>query len=77
MDGVTERTTLYKNVSCKIQKDQKFEIKNGHGQILVRRYKGLDLRWEGLDKVNRAWREDKDRGTDKQVKDVGLGPDRL
>lgn len=54
--------TLYKNVSCKIQKDQKFEIKNGHGQMLGRRYKGLDLRWEGLDKVNRAGSEEKDKG---------------
>lgn len=51
MDGVTEHTSLYKSVSCKSQKDQKFEIKNGHGEMLGRRHKGLDLRWEGLDKV--------------------------
>lgn len=58
----SQSVRLYKNVSCKIQKDQKFEIKNGHGQMLGRRYKGLDLRWEGLDKVNRAGSEEKDKG---------------
>lgn len=55
--------TLYKNVSWKSQKDQRFQIKNGHGWMLGRRYKDLDLRWEGLDKVYRAGSEEKDKGT--------------
>lgn len=31
--------------------------------MLGRRYKGLDLRWEGLDKVNMAGNEKKDKET--------------
>lgn len=52
-----------KSVSCKSRKDQRFKIRNSHDQMLGRRYKGLDLRWEGLEKVNMAGNEKKDKET--------------
>lgn len=38
-------------------------MKNGHDQMLGRRYKGWELRREGLDKGNRTASKGKDKGT--------------
>lgn len=46
---------------AKVRRTRDLKLEIAMTQMLGRRYKGLDLRWEGLDKVNMAGNEKKDK----------------